>query len=263
MDNKLPPRFDEIKAYFEEDRARGVTTPMLRHIIATAVTRSARLVYGKTFATKCLQSSAAVKQLLKRVGINSQMIAGAVCFLRVDARSGKPNTWSGFWGSDHHVWLLTEFEELVDLSISALNDHPMTSLPEIAPPALWWPINLGQPHFFRYLYDVSFNTQEFENDEALLFGQFMKASNIELDNLCRDLSPNEFHYPDLLGGEGELYDLIEKKHSYLTAVINETPETTPLPNWIIERQNELQEATVSGVPAKSRLLSVEGLFNTT
>lgn len=263
MDKELPPRFDEIKAYYDEDRARGVTTPILRHIIATAVTRSARLVYGKAFATKCMQSSAAVKQLLGRVGIGSQMTAGAVCFLRADANSGKPNMWSGFWGLDHHVWLLTEFDELVDLSISALNEHPMTSLPELPPPALWWPVNLGQPHFFRYLYDVSFNSQEFEDDEALLFSQFMKAANTEFDKLCRNLSPNEFHYPDLLGGEGELHDLIEKKHPYLTVVIQETPETTPLPNWIIERQNELQNATLSGTPAKSRLLSVKGLFKTT
>lgn len=263
LQSNLPPRFDEIKPYLDEDKARGVTTPIIRHLIATTVSRSARSVYGKAFSTKCTQSSAAVKHLLSRVGIKSQLIAGAVCYLRVEAKTGKSNMWSGFWGQDHHAWVYTEFEELVDISISALNEHPSTTIPELPPPALWWPVNLGSPHFFRYLSDLRFETQEYESDEAQLFTKFMKMVDKRFDQICQNLSPNDFHFPDLLGGEGELERLINEKHTYLTIVINETPETTPLPEWIIDRQNEIQEAINKGVPAKSRLLGIEGLFQVT
>lgn len=260
LQNSLPPRFDEIKPYLDDDRSRGITTPIIRHLIATTVSRSAKSVYGKAFSTKCTQSSVAVKHLLSRVGIKSQLIAGAVCYLRAEAKTGTPNMWSGFWGSDHHAWVFTEFEELVDISISALNEHPCTTIPELAPPALWWPVNLGSPHFFRYLSDLEFQTLEFEGSEQVLFKKFMEMVDSQFDQICQNLSPNDFHYPNLLGGDGELGRLIDEQHPYLTVVINETHETTPLPNWIIDRQNEMQEAIDKGVPAKSRLIKVKGLF---
>ena len=259
---KLPPRFDEIRPYYEEDRARKITTPLLRHIIATTITRTTNRVYKGNAPLKCMQSAAGIQHLLARVGIESKMIAGAVCFAKVDAVTREVMGWSGFWNKDHHVWIVTGFEELVDISIAFLNDHPLTKGEELAPPALWWPGSLGQPHFFRYLSDVRVDTQEFSGEEALLFSKFMEELDRDFDRICANLNPAEFHFAGLLGGEGELSRLLDERHPYLMVAVNQTPSILELPKWIVERQKEMEVAYKRGVSPKSWLMDIEGLFKT-
>ncbi|ENM5895723.1 hypothetical protein NTH50_003915 [Vibrio mimicus] len=46
--------------------------------------------------------------------------------------------WNGFWGDDHHVWLMTEFGELVDLTIKYLHLYPVTKgNNQLEMPAIW------------------------------------------------------------------------------------------------------------------------------
>lgn len=58
-------------------------------------------------------------------------------------------------GQDHHIWLTTEYDELVDLSISHCHRHPRSRRTDGIPmPPLWWN-DLGQwPPVIRYLPDA-------------------------------------------------------------------------------------------------------------
>ena len=126
-----------IGRQIEKSAAGKRTTPFLRRLVFQTVDAVSRSHYAKDYSMKCGQTAAATKMLLAKMGIDSRLTMGAVCFPKI-LWGGQFAGWTGFWDADYHVWLETEFNEIVDLSISQLHDHPRTIEREMQTPAIWW-----------------------------------------------------------------------------------------------------------------------------
>ena len=99
------------------------TSLFLRRLVFQTVDTVARTHYGHDYAMKCLQTAEASRMLLEEVGIESRLTAGAVCVPKI-LTNGQFGGWTGYWGDHHHVWLETEFNEVADLALSQLHEHP-------------------------------------------------------------------------------------------------------------------------------------------
>ena len=133
-----------IDRQIEKSAAGKRATPFLRRLVFQTVDAVSRSHYARDYSMKCVQTAAATKMLLAKMGIDSRLTMGAVCFPKI-LDGGQFAGWAGFWDADHHVWLETEFNEVVDLSISQLHDHPRTIEREMQTPAIWWEQRNGCP----------------------------------------------------------------------------------------------------------------------
>ena len=120
-----------LKRQVARSRAQGRTNSLLRRLIYDVVVRSLQAHYGDNYSDRCLQASDGVRQLLQSLGINSGLVHGAACFSQVYAGPPVVVSWGGFWEKDHHVWLMTELNELVDITVSQLHLHRAGSRREI------------------------------------------------------------------------------------------------------------------------------------
>lgn len=112
--------------------------------------------YGVNYSDRCLQSSLGINRILRHFGFNSILLEGGFCMPRTSFER-KELGWQGFWGEDHHYWILTEFKEIIDLSISLSAQHPAFKNNEpYSPPPIWWQEKRGVPDFMIYLSTQSY-----------------------------------------------------------------------------------------------------------
>jgi hypothetical protein len=92
--------------------------------------------------------------------------------------------WGGFCDQDHHRWLTTQYDDLVDLSISRVHRHPRCRRSDgIAMPSVWWNDLRQWPSIIRYLHDapVKIGLQgEDAADLATFQGKVMTAHDARL-----------------------------------------------------------------------------------
>lgn len=192
-------------------------------------------------------------------GMHASLMAGAVCFAKIGL-DRKHCGWTGFWGEDHHVWLHTQSQELVDLSISQLNRHPATTVPELPPPALWWAYDQGQLPFFRYLPDVSVSEVKLKGQEARLHERLLVTALKTYASMKDRLLPSEFNFSNLIISVSDVERCAEGGLGYLQAVMEEPQDCFRLPSWIQDRSIALERAIQTGKPSQSPLTGRRDLF---
>lgn len=132
-------------------REQRSTDPGVARWVLSLAHRALVEVYGTDYSVRSLQASECIRRLLDRLEIKSVVWAGMLCVARVYPDLGEVG-WAGFWGDDPHVWLVTEFGELVDLTVSQLHQHPAFQRADSPPvPALWWRPLDKWPPIIRYL----------------------------------------------------------------------------------------------------------------
>ena len=155
-----------LEAQSAKSLAQKKTTPFLRRLIASTIDRAAQEHYGAAYAMKCVQTSHAVVRLLDQFEIGGRLCEGGLCAAMVHEDS-RFDGWGGFWDGNHHVWAMTRFGELVDLSISQMHRHSGTGRTDAIPvPALWWDDKNAALPVIRYLPDNFFMNVAF-SDEAI------------------------------------------------------------------------------------------------
>lgn len=199
---------------------------------------------------KCLQTAAATAALLNRFGIKSRLWVGALCAAEV-FEDGTA-TWGGFWGQDHHVWLTTEFSELVDLSITQLHRHPKSRRSDGIPiPAIWWN-DLGRwPPVLRYMPDspISIGLEGPDRTDLEAFKSRVKEA-LEAEVARKNVS--DIGFGPILENVGTM-DLLHDRNDWLTRAILFQDRNIPFPAWIGRRERELTEAYEKGQLAPSAL----------
>ncbi len=188
----------------------------------------------------------------------SQLWMGATCFAEV-FHEASVGGWGGFWGHDHHIWVVTELREYVDLNISLLHLHPSRSRRDgIAVPAIWWDDQAHWPPVIRYLpnspINIGFDTVE-ETADLELFLERVAAC---FDTL-RDLNVGDIKFGPLLSNTDGMNELHAQGHPWLTRAIIFQDRRIPFPAWIQEREVELYACWQQGKRAPSRLVHVPGL----
>ena len=134
----------------KETKKRNSTSYYIKHGVLLSVDYALCLVYGKNYSMKCFQSSLAIQYLLELIGIHSQVHGGAACFGRALENECCTIGWSGFWGDETHAWVVTEFRELIDLTISQLHIHPKSQTQDEAVPIIWYSPIDKFPVIIRY-----------------------------------------------------------------------------------------------------------------
>ena len=126
------------------------TDSSLRLAVLGSVAQALCRQYGDNYSTRCMQSSSAIVRLLAKRGVDAFIAQGEACFGQVSA---KQLAWYEFGGKPgrSHFWVVTEFGELVDLTVNQTHLAPH-ALSGAAPfPALWRDDCRDMPAVFRYL----------------------------------------------------------------------------------------------------------------
>ena len=250
---------NEIDEQIAEWRTQRRTAPFVQHLVMQIVDEAARSHYPNDYPMKCLQTAGAIQHVLLKLGITAQLYAGAVCFTKVDP-SGKFVGWTGFWDTDHHIWLHTEFEEIVDLSVSQLHLHPVTQGEELPLPAIWWNYREGLPPIFKYLPDVPVAKIEMIDPDQSIYVEFLKHVDSLFDEYLSNRSPGDILFTRLLSYTGQLNEWTEAGDPWLNGSLEILNVEKPHPQWMIEREAEISAAYAKGKAPKSRLMSQTDLF---
>ena len=130
-------------------RVNRRTAPILRNLIVTVIDTAARQHYAGDYSSRCLQASMAVRLLLAQFGIDCHLTIGTHCSLAFSP-STQTVHWVGFWEEYQHIWAVTEFKELVDITMSQPGG-PFARDGEVKMPPLWWNDIRDWPRSLLYL----------------------------------------------------------------------------------------------------------------
>ena len=246
----IKPSF--IKKQVEKATRVGATSPVLRSLVFSVVDRVAQAHYGDQYPLKCLQTAAATQQLLATIGIKSSLWGGAVCFAEV-FDDASDISWGGFWGEDHHVWVITEFKEYVDLSISRLHQHPKSRRTDGVPvPAVWWDDITQWPPVIRYLPDNPVRIG-LEGQDAADLTRFLHRVERGFSDVLAHGQIDALKFAPLLAGPDSMNDLYAQGLPWAVRSYVIQERNIPFPSWIVEREEELWRAWEAGTTAPSRM----------
>lgn len=156
---------------------------LLKKHIFNVITEAIESNYEETYGL-CLQSTLGIQAILKSFKIDSKVVVGrnlvpGICNYPYEYE------WVGYWGKYYHVWLITEFAELVDFSISKFNVHPEHKRFYTIPP-IWLSNNEWPNDLLRYTPTTSSDYQLQNSDKEkinILLGSidWIKASLLEME----------------------------------------------------------------------------------
>jgi hypothetical protein len=245
-----------IKAQVGNSAANGETSNFLRQLVLSVVDAVAMKHYGSAYPLKCLQVSAAIQAVLNRFGIGSRLWLGAVCVAEVFDEAGQ-ESWGGFWGGDHHVWLVTDYLEYVDLSISQCHLHPRCRRQDGVPiPPIWWSDVTQWPTVLRYLPDSPIKIG-LEGEDAADLNEFLTTVMAALDRHLTTRTVQDTQFRRLLSDAASMNEGFDQGNPWLVRAIVFQEKGIPFPAWIRTREQELR---TFGPRATSRLAGTSGEF---
>ncbi len=228
-----------IKKQLEKTKRERETFLFLRRLIFYVVDRALIQHYPDTFSMKCLQASVAIRILLDLNGIRSREFMGAVCVSQVFEDESKLPSWNGFWGEDHHVFLVTENNELVDLTMRYLHLHPLSKgNGQLPVPAIWWNDIDRWPTILKYIPEGAVEIM-LPEDETLDLEDFKKLVLKEYEMSLKNSTINEIVYEPILNGVDSLNKLHNKGNLWLKKSYIFEEQGIPLPPWIEAKEGEL------------------------
>lgn len=224
----------------EKSKSAKFTSPFLRTLIFQIVDSALTEHYGKNYSTCCLQSSAAINQLLKRFGISSRIITGAFCTIEVYKQKNKIGwEWGGFWDKDHHIFVISENSDLIDLTISQLHLHPQSNKKKYLPilPIWWSPISKWPP-LIKYIPE---KTVEIELSEAEMndLHLFLDKVNKLADSYLLNKEVEDIRFVPFLSGIESLNKYTLEGNEWLKWAKEIIIKGVAFPEWIIKKEYEL------------------------
>jgi hypothetical protein len=231
-----------LQKQVQRSRADKRTAPFLRRFVLSIGEEALRGHYGNEWPDKCLQSSHAIQLVLDRLGISSEIWEGAACFAQAYKNAPQEIRWVGFWGEDHHYWLMTEFKELVDLTISQIHLHPEFSRSDGEPiPPVWWNNLSPWLNTIRYLPAGSLSPDSyFENREDEDNQKAFEASVIvTMNRYMASYDVNNVSFGPIIENEDSLNSLYQQRHPAIVKTYGMHQQASPFPPWIEQRIAEL------------------------
>ena len=227
-----------IENHAKISKQTGRTTFLLSQLAFTIVDNVLIAHYGESDCMKCLQSSIGLQMVLSKFGINSILWGDAVCVAEVCSSSHYLG-WGGFWDRDHHVWLISNFNELVDLTISKLYRHPSRSRKDLSQmPAIWWQDISQWPRVIKYMPRGKVKPLLNIEDSSDL-DKFKESISREIDKVLSDgWAQDPIFRPTLYNVDSMNYYL-EIGHPWVTKALIFQEKNIPYPSWVIRREKEL------------------------
>lgn len=208
--------------------------------IVSIMYRALNEVYGANYSDLCSQSSLCIKHILDRIGIGSGIYRGDVCFRMAYKDDPSVQKWEGFWDPQYHVWVMTEFKELIDITISHLHLHPASSRDDALPiPIIWWQEE-GMPSWFLYIprdpVEIELEQKEKDDFEKLI----MRADHYYDTETSLEEEP-KLPIPPILMGSRTANLLYQQKNPWMVMALDHFEnEPLKLPDLMEERDRELR-----------------------
>jgi hypothetical protein len=225
-----------------ESREIGSTTIWLRELTFSIVDTALKQHYGADYPVRCLQSSCGIQTVLESFGIRARLTKGAACFSQVNEDEPITVSWGGFWDQDHHIWTWTEFNEIVDLTVSQLHLHPGESRRDLTPiPAVWWSEPSRWPGIILYVPEPGVLVPQLPEAEMADLEVF-KNRVIDLKlSMIRKSKAEDVCFAPILHGPDSLNDLYQHRHPWVLNSSVVQSENIEMPPWIVHRVNVLMQ----------------------
>lgn len=233
----------QVQKELRRVKANKKCTEELRRYVLSVTTDALVRNFGSNYSDKCLQASLGIQFVLKQFGIASTLVEGALC-IPTAALERSNSIWQGFWNDHHHYWLVTEFGELVDLSINQINMHPATGTGDRAdPPAFWFHDVSYLPAIFKYLpsnvirNDAETSLEDKSDNDLLQKYLADLKSSLSLDNKILYRPKIE----RVLTSTDDLTSWHRNGDKWAQICWQYNVNEVPLPTWIVNRENELMK----------------------
>lgn len=239
----IPPGF--LQKQLEKSKTERSTSDFLRQLVLKIVDGALRAEYGDNYSMRCLQSSEGIRLLLESFGIRSYLVKGAVCFAQVHPSGFR---YEGFWDQDPHAWIMTEFVELVDLTVSQLHIHPASAdCDSDHLPAIWYHPADRPPPIMKYLPEHGRFRAEFPaGEDAAAFARFHQQLFDYKATILSDFDVNAVTFTPILHGPESIGDLYNAGYPWVAKFRGLDFNRVPFSNWIVARERELMQPYRSG-----------------
>lgn len=222
------------------------TSIFLKRFILSIIEEALIDVYEENYSTRCLQSSLGIQKLLNEFGIVSKLFEGSCCFPNVKGENPYDFFWGGFWDNDHHIWLQSEFFEIIDFTITKLNQHPksINNQNVHSIPVIWWsPADLT-PSIFKYLprklnVQVTIDLRGKEKEDLENF--LTRVQEIKNERLSENQKNYSLYQDEILENPESLDQLFRKGNHWLRGSFVVQQKNIAFPEWIIKKEQELME----------------------
>jgi len=231
---------DFLREEFSLSNEQNEITLNLKKAIFCIIHKALVKHYGDNYSVRCLQSTYGIMTIMDYFGVRSVLVEGAACFGLVYGKNPYRITWGGFWNNDHHYWLVSQYGDIIDFTVSQLHLHPAEKYADQIPilPIWWSPIGVAPP-IFRYLQKVFGKPLDMlEAEESAKLKEFNEyiLNHIEEGTL----DSNELDKIDILTGPEKFQQLYLQKNTWIHVFIEKHKELE-WPDWILQREQELME----------------------
>lgn len=214
------------------------TPPQVRGLVLMTVSKALRQQYGDRASVKCFQSSMGIKYLLEKYGIHSEIWGGDLCVPERISGGGMMVHWGGFWGEDPHTWVRTSKYEIVDLTISWMNDRPIArGKGGYAIPAVWCQ-DSELPGYMLYL-PRGHVKADFEPDDLKDLERFIERCESVEAQIRKNTRLGKLHYEPVITESDDLRVMFESGHHWARVYAEFARVDTELPEYIQNRMREL------------------------
>jgi hypothetical protein len=227
------------RALVKRSRQAGRTAePIIRGVLGI-VDRRLREAYGANYSDRCLQASLAVRDALDELGLTARVCCGEVCLCQGYAGRSDEIAWEGFWGQNLHYWVWTQFDELVDLTISQLCLHPTSLRPDgfVIPP-IWWQTLEALPPTLHYIGQGMVSTCNLPPSEAAELAEL--ASQVRRDIHEPAFRRGNTALGPVLTGPDSWARLADQHHPWVTVNNRAARQNVRPPKWVMRRVTEWQ-----------------------
>lgn len=148
---------------------------------------------------------------------------------------------------------MTEFGEIVDLSVARMSEHPRRTRTDGIPmPPIWWDDATEMPPVFRYLPDLPINAIPPDGAGAREMDAFISEVDALFSATCASKKAGDIDFGPLLDNSDTMNRLTSAGHPWLNGALVVMDRNIPFPTWIRAREAELIEAHRRGKKAPSR-----------
>ena len=229
--------FSEISKEVETSKSEKITSLFLTQLIFTIVDSALKKHYKDTYCMRCIPSSLAIQSILKDFGLRATLLGNDFCAAEVFYNTDYV-TWGGFWDKDHHVWLISEFNEIIDLTITKIHEHPSRSRSDGIPkPAVWWQDPTGMPPVIKYIPHGKI-TLQLDEEETTDIDTFLQLVVSEKERILSQYDIMDINMRPTLYDLSSFNYLHEKGHPWLIKSFIFQEKNIPFPKWIIDKEKE-------------------------
>ena len=198
----------------DKSKLQHRTTSFLLQFVFLIIEKSLKSAFGQNYSDKCLQSSYGINHLLNKIGIESDIYKCELKALEVYELDGEIKfCWGGFSDESYHVFLMTQFSEIVDFTFSLLYKDPnLINKNVYKTHPIWWCSDSNIPDYIQYKNFTKLNIEDSFKQSAT---DFIDLLDKQFKDTIHNHGEKDIEYYPILINEKTINELIKQKDPWL------------------------------------------------